>query len=73
MKRVRVGNFQASQPNDAGHYWIAPGRVRLKNLTSPASIVKDSADWRPVADLLRDLQQTERGCEAAPRIAQSIF
>src|SRR6266496_6647273 len=72
LESVGVRRFQSAQPNNARHHRIAAGSIRLQNLAGPATIMEDGSKRRAVADFLRDLQQSKRSGETAPRIAQAI-
>src|SRR6266487_1033288 len=60
VKSLRVLGFKSAQPNDPRSHRIAARSIWLENFAGQPPIVEDGADWRVVADFLRDHKVAER-------------
>jgi hypothetical protein len=68
---VRVGSFEAAQPDDARNDRVAALCIRLEDFAGKPAVPEHRSGGRMVANFLRHLEETERGGHSPPVIAQT--
>src|SRR6516225_3419003 len=55
-ERIGVLCFESTQPENARHDWVSPGRIRKHNFAGPPAVFKYGTRWGAIANFFCDLK-----------------